>query len=534
MVCPRCGFQNSGQGTYCAQCGTMIAKKTTKRKITPMVIILICVAIAGGCIGAIAQFALHKHNWIRATCLEPMTCLECGETAGQTLAHKWVEASCSEPKHCTECGLTEGDRLAHTLTNATCTEPGKCTECGAVVAEAIGHLWEEATLNDPAICTQCGQTQGSPKKPTTLYYLKNMIKYADASSVYAGDWMGVHHAGLLYDGDLETNWTEDASGFGIGEYVVFYFNSTYAIKELDIWIGCKDYYRENGRPRIITLTFSDGSEVQITLSDTEKKQTVALDQYYYTDSVMLTIDAVYEGTKYIDTVISEIDFTAYSCDGIESGGNTTTWSDSSGKADGTVTVTDAYMTTSEKYYGQTNCFHIPKVQISGVNCDEINQKMYDEFSDVVNRRRYLHYTWAQSNGIISIVAESNYMDWEDPAYYVYNISAETGRELTLTEFLKDYGLTVEEFYSQVRNALEIYWDGRKDISNSFGEDLYDSLVKWTLEEDNVRTAIPYVNKNGQLCFVVRIASPAGASSYPTLVNVSGKVEKDYTDCSVDH
>jgi hypothetical protein len=118
----------------------------------------------------------------------------------------------------------------------------------------------------------------------------------------------------LYDGKLQTNWTENASGNGVGEYVYFDFIDTYAVKQFYIYNGShynEGVYKQNCRPKTITLTFSDGSSERILLQDTYEEQVFTLSRYYYTDSVKLTIDEVYTGTKYLDTIIAELDFVAY-------------------------------------------------------------------------------------------------------------------------------------------------------------------------------------------------------------------------------
>ena len=70
-------------------------------------------------------------------------------------------------------------------------------------------------------------------------------------------------------------------------------------------------YRHNCRPKAILLTFADATSEYIVLEDTYDEQTITFDQYYYTNFVKLTIKDVYTGTKYQDTVIAELDFTAY-------------------------------------------------------------------------------------------------------------------------------------------------------------------------------------------------------------------------------
>lgn len=53
----------------------------------------------------------HSHKWAEATCTEPKTCTECGETEGEALGHDWAEQTYYEPKTCKRCGKTEGKSL---------------------------------------------------------------------------------------------------------------------------------------------------------------------------------------------------------------------------------------------------------------------------------------------------------------------------------------------------------------------------------------------------------------------------------------
>lgn len=341
MVCPGCGFQNPRKSTYCEACGCALTQKPKKKN--PFLLILGIIFLAAAVfIAVFSPTLLHKHTWMRATCAVPMTCSECGETQGTTLKHNWVDATCTAPETCSQCGETQGNKLDHSWTNAscqqprtcrvcgetsgsalehswstvTCTEPKACSVCGEVAEKALGHQWEDATYNDPKICRICDATDGFPITPssTSKLDIRDIIKSSQASSVYAGDNLGWHGPENMYDNLDNTNWTENAEGYGIGESVTFYFKDTYALKEFRIKIGShysQAAYKENGRPKIITLTFSDGSSCEIYLKDTYNEQVATLDRYYYTDYVILTIDDVYSGTRYPDTIIAELDFIAY-------------------------------------------------------------------------------------------------------------------------------------------------------------------------------------------------------------------------------
>lgn len=60
------------------------------KKMTALLCCFLIVLTVSGC--------GHTHKWVEATCTEPKTCTECGETEGDPLGHDWKEATCTEPK----------------------------------------------------------------------------------------------------------------------------------------------------------------------------------------------------------------------------------------------------------------------------------------------------------------------------------------------------------------------------------------------------------------------------------------------------
>ena len=99
--------------------------------------------------------------------------------------------------------------------------------------------------------------------------------------------------------------------FPIGESVTFTFDGTYLVSGFQIYAGYQKsdaLYEKNSRPADLTVTFSNGDEAAVTLADESGSQRIAFDAPAETNSVTLTIDSVYSGSKYEDTVISEIVF----------------------------------------------------------------------------------------------------------------------------------------------------------------------------------------------------------------------------------
>ena len=159
----------------------------------------------------------HEHTWLEATCIEPRTCSECGETEGEALEHNWQDATCTEPKICSRCGETEGEPLAHD--------------------------WREANYQDPSTCTLCGETKGEPLTP---YFV-----------TYGIETMGV---GVHYDYATACGCNPNVKT--VGDLVV----SDYTIDEYYYGQKAKDGYEY--RVATFMYTFNDANDNTLVLSPT--------------------------------------------------------------------------------------------------------------------------------------------------------------------------------------------------------------------------------------------------------------------------
>ncbi len=120
-VCPKCGEPLSEGQRFCPKCGTKYhepGSKTAKlKKLGKRVLIGLLIAL--GLFVALIVVILcmpdtHKHDWVAATCTEPKTCADCGETEGEALGHTPGEWELDEPSY----------------TTATVWLRQKCTVCG--------------------------------------------------------------------------------------------------------------------------------------------------------------------------------------------------------------------------------------------------------------------------------------------------------------------------------------------------------------------------------------------------------------------
>ncbi|MGN0400418.1 MAG: NADase-type glycan-binding domain-containing protein [Blautia sp.] len=118
-----------------------------------------------------------------------------------------------------------------------------------------------------------------------------------------------HSSDRIMDNNTVTAWVEGVSGQGEGESVTFTFDGVYKVSGFVIYGGYQkssDLYYKNSRPASLLITCSDGSSQVCNLSDILGAQTVTFANPVETDSLTITIQSVYAGNKYEDTVISEI------------------------------------------------------------------------------------------------------------------------------------------------------------------------------------------------------------------------------------
>lgn len=99
------------------------------KKMSVLILVLAFMLVLTGC-------CFHG-EWYAATCTDPKTCAECGETEGEALGHSWTEATCEDAKTCQTCHLTEGEALGHAWQDATTETPKTCTTCAATEGERI-------------------------------------------------------------------------------------------------------------------------------------------------------------------------------------------------------------------------------------------------------------------------------------------------------------------------------------------------------------------------------------------------------------
>jgi hypothetical protein len=144
----------------------------------------------------------------------------------------------------------------------------------------------------------------------------------DASSFLWNDWnkfVENYHPNYVADDDPVTAWVEGAKGSGAGEWLriqVTPLDKTTRVR-LRVRNGyqkSKDLWKANARAKAVTVRLLPSkTEKQVTLTDTDGWQEVVVDQPSGAlRTVELAIGSVYEGGKYPDLCISDVQVLATS------------------------------------------------------------------------------------------------------------------------------------------------------------------------------------------------------------------------------
>jgi len=135
-----------------------------------------------------------------------------------------------------------------------------------------------------------------------------------ASSHLPTDHGGQYQSWMAMDGSLETSWVEGVAGPGVGEWIQLSFPGMIEIYYINLDVGYdrdEDIFYANNRIKRATIIFSNGEQIELTLSDRRGMQMIALARApgpnIETTFVKVIIEEVYPGSRHNDTCLAEIE-----------------------------------------------------------------------------------------------------------------------------------------------------------------------------------------------------------------------------------
>lgn len=146
-----------------------------------------------------------------------------------------------------------------------------------------------------------------------------------ATSTLADDTYSYSPEHLL-DGKKDTVWVEGASGFGIGEKIIFSFDMTsreppskdLGISSVSIINGfprTEELWRANSRVKSLRVYYDKKLVETIELADIPKYQKIKIPNFVFTPGeiheVTFEIAEVYPGTRFQDTALADVLFDGF-------------------------------------------------------------------------------------------------------------------------------------------------------------------------------------------------------------------------------
>ena len=212
-------------------------------------------------------------------------------------------------------------------------------------------------------------------------------------------------------------------------------------------------------------------------------------------------------------------------------------------------VSEAYSNTIEfNAYGEKQQFvyQIPQINIETAQAQDLNLKIYNELEKYVLEAEKisseklddlpecsgLSYTWEVYENILSIMIVGDMWPELSPytTYWVYNIDIESGEEISKDRLFKLFDLSQDEYLELAKKAMaENWWTVYGEVIEREG--LFESVKQQlsdTLSEDNVNEAMPYINRDGDLCAIYKMYAIAGAESYEQIINLSVATKSEFS------
>lgn len=133
---------------------------------------------------------------------------------------------------------------------------------------------------------------------------------ANCSSIRSTDSeAGQYSVGAVIDGDIQTKWAPRNANRGLGEWIEIIADEPQYVTGMQIANGYpRDQltWQRNNRVKDCTISFGDGTYLNVTLLDQKDLQTVDFGREVETNSIRITINSIYYGTKWKDVAIAEI------------------------------------------------------------------------------------------------------------------------------------------------------------------------------------------------------------------------------------
>ncbi len=204
------------------------------------------------------------------------------------------------------------------------------TDCEKVYKQmkADGRNWGQETEQESKILQFCNEIKESvwdPVGSACSWYCGGIVNSVTASSYLMSQSENSYLPSNTHDFDYKSAWVEGVKGYGIGEFLLYEFPPE-CPRVTDIiiangYVKNQSAWELNSRVKSLKVYYNDEPLAILKLSDVRAEQRFHLSPIGYSDredfkllklkstwTLKFEILEVYKGSKYEDTVISELYF----------------------------------------------------------------------------------------------------------------------------------------------------------------------------------------------------------------------------------
>lgn len=195
-----------------------------------------------------------------------------------------------------------------------------------IVAEAqLRTIKPSSTFKIPNISNATYESEQYNDESNQLYWDLHCNPYTTAgtqnvvaSSSLSSQGSASYRASNIIDSNHETAWVEGVKGYGVGQWIelrdIYPDGEITALNILNGYVKSDKAWSENSRVKRLKVYCNDNPICILELQDSRSMQVFSVHDVlggkHYIGKLRFEIMEVYPGTKYQDTVISEIYFTA--------------------------------------------------------------------------------------------------------------------------------------------------------------------------------------------------------------------------------
>lgn len=311
MFCPKCGNELKDSAKFCTRCGTKIERNKAAAvgvnteqngKQTKTVLALQSEPVKNASTGTTPSKMSPKRKNKLFLVLLSIVALLIASGGGATYYMIQKKVSSKQEELSREKGSTKKDTSRKTESKKEVKKAELETEMETEMETAAAS---EEIQENPVTSNVMYSGQADYSGLTRM----NIAKENVTQSSYVMQNEKIDNTGWsAFDGDVSTSWQEGKADDGVGEYVVAVFDRPYQVKIITFLLGnhrSDSWFIKNNRPKKLLVNL-DGKFFEAEFPDEKTEFALVLSEPVSASNITVTIEDVYVGTEYRDTVVAEV------------------------------------------------------------------------------------------------------------------------------------------------------------------------------------------------------------------------------------